>query len=223
MPNPNDPNSIKAHQRGVLEAHSFLFDRIDLALAQAIPKANNTFMLYGGPIDLAVHAAITRYLTRLALAAEEIIADDEESAEYQLQRVANCGLCLRMPGSEIRILKASSGGIPKANSEARSDFYCSNQLQLIPNGGDGVGSSPAGPALRLVVLWDMDADHTYSKLEIACPRRERADGSVDCFWITPWQRQEQVQPRQIESDRSDSDLEDIKPKETRQKNQGRQG
>lgn len=214
IPDPNDPKSIESHQQSVLSALAALFDRIDAALRQSVPKANDFFKLFSGPTDLAVHAGITRYLTRLALGAEDIPSEEETASDYELQRVANCGLCLRVPMCEIRILKATPAGIPKANSTARSQFYCSNQLQLLPNGRPN--ESLALPALSLVVLWDVDSSYAYTGMEIACPRKERTDGSVDCFWIVPWKRTEEVK-KMRESGPSNSDLDDIRPKTTDKK------
>jgi len=65
LPNPNDPTSIIAHREAVLEAHARLFNLVNAALEDSIPKATNTFKLYGGPVDLGVHAGNTRYLTKL--------------------------------------------------------------------------------------------------------------------------------------------------------------
>jgi hypothetical protein len=185
VPDPNDGRSINRHRKAVCGRYSRLFDLIDQAFADSIPRATNLFRLLGGPLDLAVHASNTRYLAKLALEGGELSVEDEEVPDYEMPRIANCGLCIRLDGCEVRILKAAVGGIPKAASEARSRFYSSNQL-LLPF--DGRDSSMLEPMLSLIVLWDMDINYSYSGIEIACPRGERRDGSVDCYWKIRWER-----------------------------------
>jgi hypothetical protein len=40
--------------------------------------------------------------------------------------------------------------------------------------------------LRLVALWDVDAGFQFTGLQIACPRGELRDGTVDCAWTAAW-------------------------------------
>src|SRR5208282_293245 len=176
LPDPNDAHSIVRHRQAVCKTYSALFDLIDQAFAESVPQATNLFELMGGPLDLAVHASNTRYLAKLTLGDGDLPVEDEEVPDYEMPRIANCGLCLRLDGCEVRILKATVGGIPKAASDARSRFYSSNQLLLQ---FEGRGSSMPESTLSLIVLWDMDTDYSYSGIEIACPRGERRDGSVD--------------------------------------------
>jgi hypothetical protein len=185
LPDPNDAHSIVRHRQAVCKTYSALFDLIDQAFAESVPQATNLFELMGGPLDLAVHASNTRYLAKLTLGDGDLPVEDEEVPDYEMPRIANCGLCLRLDGCEVRILKATVGGIPKAASDARSRFYSSNQLLLQ---FEGRGSSMPESTLSLIVLWDMDTDYSYSGIEIACPRGERRDGSVDCYWKVRWQR-----------------------------------
>jgi hypothetical protein len=210
-PNPNDENSIKAHRDQVLSAYAELFGLIDQALNDSIPRASDFFRLLNGPIDLGVHAANTRYLTRLYLGSRDIRAEDEETREFELERIPNCGLCLSSPNYEIRILKASSDGVPKATSDARSRFYSSNQLQFaFANGQQSQAAQQI--TLNLVVLWSMDASHSYAGMEIACPRGENSDGTVDCYWIAKWQSGKStasVAPPTPTA--SEADLDEIKP------------
>ena len=44
----------------------------------------------------------------------------------------------------------------------------------------------SGARLKLVLLWNADDEMNYTGLDIVCPRGERRDGSVDCFWETRW-------------------------------------
>jgi len=210
-PNPNDETSIRAHRERVLEEYGPLFDLMDQALRDSVPRATDFFRLLNGPIDLGVHAGNTRYLTRLFLAARDISAENEDSLGFELDRVPNCGLCLRGPDYEIRILKATSDGVPKATSEARSRFYNSNQLQFAFLNGQHPDAQQQ-MTLKLVVLWSMDNSYSYAGLEIACPRGEQSDGRADCFWIVRWQAAEGLstlpQPVPLSSE---PDLDEIKP------------
>ncbi|MGB7028149.1 MAG: hypothetical protein WBD72_12735, partial [Candidatus Acidiferrum sp.] len=131
VPDPNDPHSIELHKIQVLDAFASLFDLIGRALRDSTPKAKNVFALFEGPIDLSVHAGLTRYLCKRFLESHNVTAEEEEETpEFQVEKVPNCGLCLNHGPSQIRILKATSGGIPKATSDARSRFYSSNQYLL---------------------------------------------------------------------------------------------
>lgn len=209
-PNPNDPGSMDLHKDHVLAAYGPLFDLLDQALRISVPRANDFFRLLSGTIDLGVHAAITRYLTKLFLSSRDISTEDEYFLGFELERVPNCGLCLQGAGYEIRILKTSSDGIPKASSEARSRFYSSNQMQFGFENVKPTDSLKQVP-LSLVVLRSMDTAYSYSGLEIACPRGERKDGSVDCYWIARWQFIEgQSIPHQPQPLSPEPDLDEIK-------------
>jgi hypothetical protein len=209
-PNPNDPAAIKAHMQAVIDSHAPLFSLVNTALQDSIPKATNTFQLLGGPVDLGVHAAITRYLTKLFLSTEDVAAEDEEVADYELQQVANCGLCLQWKSSEVRILKATPLGVPKATSEARTQFYSSNQMTLGFEPGAPGTDSPTR-RLGLVLLWSLDESCKYAGMKIACPRKVRKDGNVDCFWVADWPGTAVVLIRDSQPTQQDSELEEIRP------------
>jgi hypothetical protein len=210
-PNPNNETSVKSHRDRVLAAYGVLFDIVDQALRDSVPRASDFFRLLNGPMDLGVHAGNTRYLTRLYLQSRNVSSEDEDPLGFELDRVPNCGLCLRAPGYEIRILKASSEGVPKATSDARSRFYSSNQLQFAFANNQSPDSQEQA-TLSLVLLWSMDASYAYSRLEIACPRGEQNDGRVDCYWIVPWQAGDgSVTLRAPLTPTPEPDLDEIKP------------
>jgi hypothetical protein len=219
VPDPNDPDSLEAHQRQVFDTYASLFDLVDLAVRSAIPRAADIFGLLDGPVDLAVHAALTRYLVRQSLAGREFSVEEEEPAGYELDRVANCGLCIRSGACEVRVLKAAAGRIPKASSEARSRFYSSNQSVLHFGDPEGETRTQEIP-ISLVLLWDIDELFGYRTLEVACPRGERRDKSVDCYWIAPWTKNQNI-PSHLppEPETAEPDL-DIKALEDQQKAEG---
>jgi len=209
LPDPNDERAIEAHKNEVLTTYAALFELIDRALQDSIPKAKNVFDLLGGPVELTVHAGLTRYLTRLFLTSRNISTEEEEQIAFDLERVSNCGLCVNHGLCQIRILKAAPQGIPKATSDARSRFYCSNQYSLRFDRDESNSTNPT--PVTLVLLWSMGAEHSYGGLLIACPRRERADGTVDCYWITPWQRgEETLSIRETRPTAPESDLNEIR-------------
>lgn len=209
-PNANDENSIVRHKEQVLSAYGQLFDLIDQALRDSVPRASDLFRLLEGPMDLGVHAGNTRYLTRLFLTSRNVSTENEDIVEFELDRVPNCGLCLRGDGYEIRILKSSSEGIPKASSDARSRFYSSNQMQFTFARSQQQLLQPQ-MTLNLIVLWNMDDSYSYAGLEIACPRGEQKDGTVDCYWIARW---ETTVGRSVSSERipvaAEPDLDEIR-------------
>jgi len=216
-PNPNDPQSIEAHRLYVLAEFGRLFDFIDRALRDSIPKAKDIFSLLDGPVDLSVHAGLTRYLCRRFLASQNISSEEEDTSDFEVERIPNCGLCLNQGPTQIRILKATTSGIPKAASEARSRFYSSNQflLKFDDQSQDGIR---AQTPLSLVVIWTLSDGFSYGGIEIACPRGERTDGSVDCYWISAWRGDQASQaPRQGGPMAQDLDLDEIRPLQKRKK------
>jgi hypothetical protein len=189
LPDPNDERAIELHKDQVLSAHALVLDLIDSALEESVPKAHQFFKLVDGKVDLSVHAAWTRYLTRQFLHTKHVSVEEEDPS-FDVEKISNCGLCLSLDDSQVRILKATQNGIPKATSEARRQFYSSNQL-LLPFTNHKEPSSNLEVRLGLVVLWHMDANYNFSGIEVACPRKEREDGSVDCYWIARWKRDEE--------------------------------
>src|SRR5882762_3669502 len=189
LPNPNEPGSVEAHKLNVLAAFASVFDLIDRALRDSVPKARDIFALLDGPIDPSVHADLTRYLCKRFLASQNVLVQEEEAVDFEIENVPNCGLCLNNGQTQMRILKATVTGIPKASSDARSRFYSSNQFLLPFDNASHPVAQPQTP-LSLVVLWSLRDKFSFAGLEIACPRREREDGSVDCYWITAWRGDE---------------------------------
>jgi hypothetical protein len=208
LPDPNNADSLQQHKEQVLAAYAPVFALIEAAVRDSVPRATNWFRLLNGPVDLGVHAAITRYLTRLSLSADDVEVEDEDALSFELDRVPNCGLCVRGGEYEIRILKNSADGIPKATSEARSRFYSSNQFQF---SFAGQRTSHGKIPLSLLVLWKMDSSYSYAGLEIACPRGERKDGTVDCYWITTWSAGQRLRsPTEQGPGGTNGDLDEIK-------------
>lgn len=206
---PNNPQSIQIHQHHVLTAFKSLFNLIDQALTDSVPKAKAIFSLLEGPVDLSIHAGLTRYLCKRFLDSQNVPTAEEESTDFEIERIPNCGLCINQGLSQVRILKATAGGIPKATSDARRRFYSSNQY-LLPFATTNKTSQEPGLPLSLVVLWSLDGEYSYQGIEIACPRMEREDGSVDCFWIAPWKIEEGKSLRPGPS-KLEQDLDEIRP------------
>lgn len=142
----------------------------------------NTFGLYEGPVDLAVHAPNTRYLVRQYLAKKSQESREEEEIIFDMAKVSNCGLCIQTAHGEIRVLKAPTDGVPKALSDARIRFSSNHQLTF-PFAEEGVSPSLS---LNIFVLWKMDSDFKYAGMQIACPRRARDNGEIDCYWTSDW-------------------------------------
>lgn len=201
------------------------FSLADAALKDSIDKANKLFGLFGGVPDRAVHAMNTRYLLKLFLSGRGVAAEEEKSPEegldhqqagVSLEWVANCGVFVRLPEADVRILKPGPSGVPKSTSAARSRYYSSNQMLLaFAKNGHGHGGTADLP-LTLVLLWDVDDQFKYVSLEVACPRMTRKDGSVDCFWIAKWEGGAgAASSRTAPSDAPVTDLDEITPKQSR--------
>ncbi len=212
LPDPNDPGDIDRHRDAVLIRFFETLNLVDTALRDSIPKAQNMFALLGGYPDRAVHAMNTRYLIKVFLQANEVLAEEQSSNDdLNIEWVPNCGLFARLPEAEIRILKAGPFGVPKATSAARSRYYSSNQMLLRFNQGNS-DVTPCDLPLTLVLLWDIDEEFQYLGLELACPRTANSDGSVDCFWIAKWNgTEEEAIPATAGPTKPSPDLEGIAP------------
>jgi len=184
LPRKNDAAGIEAHQNAVFQHFADIFYDIDQVLRLSLPKVKNTFALHEGPIDLAVHAPWTRYLVRLELAKKSKELFDEDDIEFDMIRVANCGLCVRTTHGDVRILKSSGEGLPKALSDARIRFVANNQMSF----SFAQEVLPKLEGLNLFALWRMDADHSYLGLDIACPKKADDKGIIECYWIARWRK-----------------------------------
>jgi hypothetical protein len=183
MPRRSDAGAVEKHQQAVFDHFGEIFQEIDVALRDALPKVKNTFALHEGPVDLAVHAPWTRYLVRLDLSKKRNAVFEEDEVEFDLLRVSNCGLCIRTGQGDIRVLKSASDGLPKAHSDARIRFVANNQLSFF-----FAEEIAHLRTLNLFVLWRMDAEHNYLGMDIACPKETRDKGDIDCYWIAPWRK-----------------------------------
>ena len=179
----------------VMETYGKVFSTIDDALISALPRALTTFQLWEGAIDLAVHAPMVRYLVKQSLALHAVRTSDEDDVLFNLQRVSNCGLCVDSGVAQIRVLKATPMGLPKVTSEARQYFVQKNQQLTLRFGA--VEPEPMLQSLGLFVAWRMDHDHKYLGIEIACPRRTRDDGSVECYWVADYGKFKQIKPEPV--------------------------
>ena len=75
--------------------------------------------------------------------------------------------------------------------------------------------------MSLVLLWSIDDAFSYEGLEIACPRGERSDGSVDCYWIIPWLNRSIVPTdASLGPEPSEPDLEEIQSLDNDQQREG---
>jgi hypothetical protein len=202
LPNRNDFSAVESHQESVISHFRDQFSRIDEALAAALPKAKQTFALYDGPVDLAVHAPLTRYLVKLQLESKEQLFEEDET-EFNMLRVPNCGLCLRTPDGDVRILKCPPEGMPKALSDARIRFVTNNQMVF--SFAEEIPLQVL--ALNLFVLWRMGPNHEYLGFDIACPRKADDKGEVECYWIAPWRKE--TTPARAAVETPQNDLEEI--------------
>jgi hypothetical protein len=204
LPDANDEKATASHRDAVLLFYSDLFQEIDDALTDALPKVLSTFGLYEGPVDLAVHAPNTRYLVRQALSKRSKLIRDEDDVLFDMMRVSNCGLCVKTSFGEVRILKSPSDGLPKALSDARVRFSTNSQMVFF----FAAEALQRILTLNIFVLWKMDAEFKYSGMEIACPRRTHDNGDIECYWIAKWPGRNRI--RLVEPARTNvTDLDEI--------------
>ena len=136
-------------------------------------------------IDFALAPNLLRYEAKQSLIDSGQEAKDEnEEAGFGAEQIPNNGLCIKVQGFEIRILKSTEeGGIPPpGTSFTRRNLY--NQRQAV--------FSFADPTWGIIVHWHVDRSYALLKLSIALPTSfdKNEDGKIEVlshfdepFWI----------------------------------------
>ncbi len=146
------------------------------AIEGALQKTRLFFDNDKTEIDRCLAPNLFRFYAKALLASEGQRATYEEEtdrADYELQVLANNGLCLNYGKHEIRILKSDGDELPApGHSKARQRFWNWNGQMPIPFTYEeqGVADTIDDFALHLIVLWDVIPNkYTLNKVWIACP------------------------------------------------------
>lgn len=146
------------------------------AIEGALQKTREFFDNDGTEIDRCLAPNLFRFYAKALLASEGQRATYEEEtdrADYELQVLANNGICLNYGKHEIRILKSDGDELPApGHSKARQKFWNWNGQIPLPFTYDEPEASDSsnGSSLHLIVLWDVDPNrYTLKKLSLACP------------------------------------------------------
>ena len=146
------------------------------AIEGALQKTREFFEADNVDLDRSLAPNLVRYYAKRFLLAEGLPTEDEPAdvADFELQPLANNGLCLTYEGHEIRILKADDGELPAPGpSKSRQKFWNWNgQLSLNFSYGEDVLSTSDVEAenLHLIVLWDVEPlRYKLNRLLLCCP------------------------------------------------------
>nr|ALS92027.1 MetaGeneMark_Unknown Function [uncultured bacterium] len=122
----------------------------------------------GELIDRNLAPHLIRYKAKRHLDDEGVVV-----GELEREALSNNGLYVKVPGFELRILKAADRGLPVPQSQARREYY--RQIELWPGWDTPLLTSSESSPLRLVVLWEVGRGYTFAGMRLACPM----DGGVD--------------------------------------------
>lgn len=111
-----------------------------------------------------------------AMGADVTETDDSNSDSFNLERMALCGLLLKLQLIHLRVRKSEDNEIPPAGSEQLLGFYNWNLFAFDepPEKGDPT-------PLHLVLLWNLDSVGNLTNFWLVCPRGERAR-EVRWYW-----------------------------------------
>ena len=128
---------------------------------------------------------------------------------FDCRDIANTGLFFTYGQYPIRVLKAEEGGLPvPGHSRKMQDYYGQEpSLELFPQ---ETQQQAAGP--NLIVLWDTNEDYYVDSIKLICPRAGGdTKASVEKHWEDVLLSPRQWAREQGEENRSEDDLNEIRP------------
>jgi hypothetical protein len=132
------------------------------------------------PPDKSLAPNILRYQAKQALREAGQVVEDEEEKPFDLQRLSNNGLCLKIGDRTIRIRKAVDGDIPAPGlSKSLNLFYQQMSLASLM----GKEAKDLSDPKNYLFVWDVDSSFYLSSLMLACPNMgEESKGQPECLW-----------------------------------------
>jgi hypothetical protein len=126
-------------------------------------------------VDPFLFPCLVRYHAKL------LLEEAGQTADYELDDLANNGLYLRFGGFQIRILKSDNGKLPVPGpSKPKQEFY-SQQLEF--DFMQSKSGQPACSLLNLVILWDLSSLRNLERLTLVCPKAgSTTRDSVEQHW-----------------------------------------
>jgi hypothetical protein len=145
------------------------------SLEASVQEARGFFDDREETVDSYLFPCLVRYHAKL------LLEEAGQTADYELDDLANNGLYLRFGGYQIRILKSDNGKLPvPGTSRPKQEFY-SQQLEFdfMP----AETGEPTRSLLNLVVLWDVSGLRNLEKLTLVCPKAgSTTRDSVEQHW-----------------------------------------
>jgi len=163
-----------------------LLDLVREALQEGTAHVPEYFRSEASPIDYALAPNLVRYKAKkFLIASGEDSAKDEESY-FEAEAISNNGICVCVPGFEVRVLKSADDGSvpPPGISVTRRNLY--NQIQA--------KFDFAKPVWGVIVHWLVDRDYSLLKVSVAIPssfaKSDQGKQEVVCYfdqpvWIKP--------------------------------------
>jgi hypothetical protein len=166
------------------------------------------------PIDYTLAPNLVRHKVKRYLTARgQDAKNEEEEPDFKPDGIPNNGICIRLPGFVVRVLKsADDGSVPApGDSLPRQNFY--NQRQAILDFEEfRNGNKQAQPTWGVIFHWLVDKDYNLLRLSIALPtsHASKASPKPECFFDEPfWTRSSQLNVTPIDSVQLPQDL-DVK-------------
>jgi hypothetical protein len=155
-----DPEAVAAY---LAKPIGLIYTGLDLGFQHV-----HQYFVDGELIDRYLAPHLIRYKAKRHLDEEGVVV-----GEIEREALSNNGLYVKVPGFELRILKAADRGLPVPQSQARREYY--RQIELWPGWRTPSLASTESTPLRLVVLWEVGRAYTFAGMRLACP----LDGGVD--------------------------------------------
>src|ERR1700733_15054394 len=155
---------------------------IRVAMQEGTVHVPEYFKSEAAPIDYALAPNLVRYKAkRFLIASGQDSAKDEESY-FEAEAISNNGICIRVPGFEIRVLKSTDEGSvpPPGISITRQNLY--NQIQA--------KFAFVKPEWGVIVHWYVDKDYSLLKVSVAIPssfaKNDQGKQEVVCYFDEPF-------------------------------------
>jgi hypothetical protein len=145
-------------------------------------------------IDTSLAPNLVRHKAKMFLVASGQDAKNDEETEdggFNTQHLPNNGICIRLSGFTVRVLKsADDGGVPPPGiSLTRQNFYRQKQA-LLDFEEFRNGEQHVQPTWGLIVHWAVDSEYNLLKLSVALPvdlpKSENGRLLVECEFDEPY-------------------------------------
>jgi hypothetical protein len=155
------------------------------------------------PVDPVLAPNLVRHKVKQFLISRGQDAVEDDDVPFETDRIPNNGICVRLEGFIVRVLKSSEDGSvpPPGASIPRNNFYNQDQALLdfaeFRNGNDTVQ-----PTWGLVIHWRVNQKYNLLKVSLALPmkprRSEIGKPAMECAFDEPFWTRSSSAPIQID-------------------------